>query len=124
MRRMPVALAVVVISGSILTAQVPTVADALAEIEQRIAFGYDAYTSEVYFQAKEAALRAGIDLSESMEDRMNLYNDILKLYVPREKQLELEVKAGQRSQSDLNKIKVERLNVEIEMLKEQLNESD
>ena len=37
MRRMPVALAVAVISGSIVTAQTPTVADELAELEQQIA---------------------------------------------------------------------------------------
>ena len=76
--------------------------------------------SPEYRQAKEAALRAGIDLCQSKDDRINIYREISKLYVQHENQLGSEVKSGKLHKSSLREAKIHRLEVEIELLREQL----
>ena len=89
------------------------------EVKRR--FDVGSGTSSEYLQAKEAALRAGIDLCQSKVDKINVYKQILEAFTQVDKLTEMETTVGQRSLSDLRKTKVARLNIEIELLKVQLN---
>jgi len=90
------------------------------EMELSIKFGHVSVHSLEYRHAKEAALRAGIDLCQSKGERIAIYRETLKLYLEQEKLLELELEIGQLPRSRLREAKVTRLAVEIELLKEQL----
>ena len=93
--------------------------DELALIQRLVEDGRSSQTK--YIQAKEDVLRATIDMCHSKEERISILNEILSLYVEREKLLEIEMKAGQLGQSGMREAKLARLDVEIEILKEQLN---
>lgn len=90
------------------------------EIELSLQFGRGSVNSIEYRQAKEAALRAGLDLCQSKEERISIFEEILKLYDKHDKLLELEFKVGQRGTADMREAKLTRLEVEIELLKEQI----
>ncbi len=90
------------------------------EMELSIKFGRGSVNSLEYRHAKEAALRAGIDLCQSKGERVAIYREALKLYLEHEKTLEQEVKIGKLPKSSLREAKVSRLEVEIEFLREQL----
>ena len=89
------------------------------EIKKRFEFGSE--TSKEYLQAKEAALRAGIELCQSKEEQLDIYKQILDLYTQIEQRVEVVKNMGQLSMSDLRKSQVARLEIEIELLKVQLN---
>ena len=89
--------------------------------ERKIAIEIGRGSQSSLEQAREAVLRVGIELCDSKEDRAKIYNEIIQSYAEREKSLELQVKAGQLHTSSLREAKVDRLDVEIEMLKNQLN---
>ncbi len=76
------------------------------EAKLSLQFGRGSINSLEYRQATEAALRAGIDLCQSKEERISIFDEILKLYATREKQLELEFKAGKRGTSDMREAKL------------------
>jgi hypothetical protein len=72
-------------------------------------------------QAREAVMRVDIELSDSKEERAKIYAEIIQFYAEREKSLELQVQAGQRPMFSFREAQLDRLDVEIEMLKDQLN---
>jgi len=88
------------------------------EIKLSMQFGRGSLVA--YRQAKEAALRAGLALCQTKEERINIFDEILTFYTESEKLLEFEIKAGQRGRPDLREAKLARLEVEIERLKEHL----
>jgi hypothetical protein len=90
------------------------------ELELSVKFGRGSITSLEYRQAEEAALRAGLDLCQSKEERISIFEEVLKSYATREKQLELEFELGYRPPADMREAKLARLGVEIALLKEQL----
>jgi hypothetical protein len=81
-----------------------------------------------YMRAQEAVLRVDIELCDTKDKRAKIYNEIIRLYTERERQIEREnevrMKLGQGSRSamreGMRKLKLDRLEVEIEMLKDQL----
>jgi len=89
--------------------------------EHRIAVEMGRGSQSSLRQAREAVMRVDIELCDAKEDRAKIYNEIIQFYAEREKSLELQVKAGQRHPSSLRKVKIDRLDIEIEMLKDQLN---
>ena len=90
------------------------------EMKVSIKFGRVSITSPEYRQAEEAALQAGLDLCQSKEERISIFEEVLKSYAAREKLLEMEFEVGQRAPADIREAKVARLGVEIALLKEQL----
>ena len=89
--------------------------------ERKIAIEMGRGSQSSLTQAQEAVMRVDIELCDSKEDRAKIYNEIIQSYAEREKSLELQVKAGQPHTSSLREATVNRLDVEIEMLKDQLN---
>ena len=87
----------------------------------RIEQGVGSSTSVEYMKAQEAVLRVDIELCDTKEDRTRLYNEIIQLYTDHEKLIESQVKAKQLFESDLNEAKLARLEIEIELLKDQIN---
>lgn len=73
-----------------------------------------------YTQARKAALLAGIDLCETKEQRIEIRREVVQLYTEAEKSLQREAAAGQRPQTALDKMKVARIEAEIDLLREQL----
>jgi hypothetical protein len=74
-----------------------------------------------YRQAQEAVLRVDIELCDSKDERTKIYNRIIQFYAEREKQIEVRMKLGQAHHSMIREAKLDRLEIEIEMLKDQLN---
>ena len=77
--------------------------------------------SPEYMQAREAVLRVEIELCDSKDERAKIYNEIIQFYTVREKQIEVAMKTGRGHHSEMREAKLDRLGIEIEMLKDQLN---
>ena len=75
-----------------------------------------------YTQARITALLAGIDLCDTKAERIEIHSEVIKLWKEVEKEMERAFYNGQRPAAGLNKIRVARLEAEIDLLKEQLNE--
>jgi hypothetical protein len=74
-----------------------------------------------YRQAQEAVLRVDIELCDSKDERAKIYNRIIQFYAEREKQIEVRMMLSQAHHSIIREAKLDRLDIEIEMLKDQLN---
>jgi len=75
-----------------------------------------------YAEARRAALMAGLDLCETRAERIEIRREILQWHVKAEAWAEQRVTSGRATEMDLDKIRVTRLEAEIELLKEQLAE--
>jgi hypothetical protein len=75
-----------------------------------------------YAEARQAALLAGLDLCETRTERIEIRREILQWHVKAEAWAQQRVASGRATEMDLDKIRVTRLEAEIELLKEQLAE--
>ena len=74
-----------------------------------------------YFLAKKAAFLAGVDLSETKEERIGIRKGIVLLHDVMDRHIQLEVSTGQIGRRGLAEARVARLESEIDLLREQLN---
>lgn len=88
--------------------------------EQKIAIEMGRGSQRSLKEAQEAVFRVDIELCDTKEDRVEIYNKIIQFYAEREKGLESRVKAGRAPRAGLREATIDRLDVEIEMLKDQL----
>ena len=93
--------------------------DRIAEdIEVRLKHG--AGTISEYGQAKKAALLAGIDLCNTKSERIEIHEEIVKLYKELEEHDKRRAEAGMIGQEGLSMVRVARLEAEIDLLREEL----
>ena len=71
-----------------------------------------------YGQAKKAALLAGIDLCNTGGERIEIYQEIVKLYKELEEHDKRCAEAGMIGQEGLHAVRVARLEAEIDLLRE------
>lgn len=90
--------------------------------EREIALKHGRGTLRDYRQAKVAALLAGIDLCDTKAERIEIRREKLKLMTDIEKTMEMEYQAGQRPEENLHQSRIARMEAEIDLLKEQLEE--
>jgi len=77
-------------------------------------------TRSEYVKAKKATYLAEIDLCNTKSERIKIHEEIVKLYIELEKDEKRRVEAGIIDQQEMDKIRVARLESEIDLLKEQL----
>ena len=75
-----------------------------------------------YTQARITALLAGIDLCDTTAERIEIHSEVIKFWKEIEKAMERDIARGQRPAIKINKIRVARLEAEVDLLKEQLKE--
>ena len=96
-----------------------SILDGMAEnIKRQMAFGRGVLRE--YSQAKKAALLAGIDLCETKEERIGIRKEIVQLHDAIDRQIQMEATAGQIGQQGLAQARADRLDSEIDLLREQL----
>ena len=91
-----------------------------AEIKNSFQHGRESASD--YVRARIAALLAGIDLCNTKAERIEIHNEVVKLWIELERSMEAEYRGGQLSVGGLNHVKIARLEAEMDLLKEQLNE--
>ena len=75
-----------------------------------------------YAQARKVALLGGIDLSNTKGERSEIHREIVKMYIEVERVMEKEIARGRIAPAGLDKVRVARLESEIDLVREQLNE--
>ena len=75
-----------------------------------------------YAQAKKVALLGGIDLCNSKGERMQIHREIVELCIEVERRMEKEIARGRIAPAGLDKVRVARLESEIDLVREQLKE--
>jgi len=93
--------------------------DAIAEDAKR-SFEAGRASMLEYTDAKTASLTAGIDLCETKDDRLRIHTEIVKLHRKSEALAKRRFEHGAGGQVDLSKVKVARIDSEIDLLREQL----
>jgi hypothetical protein len=74
----------------------------------------------VYTKAKATALRARLDLCETSAERVNVFKQLVKLYMDAEAWTERRATSGRATAVDVDMAKADRLNAQIELTKEEL----
>jgi hypothetical protein len=77
-------------------------------------------TKSEYVQAKRAALLAGIDLCNTGSERVEIYREIVKLYLELEEDEKRKHEAGINDRLKISKLRIVRVEAEIDLLREQL----
>ncbi len=88
--------------------------------EFEVSFKSGRGTKSEYVQAKKAALLAGIDLCNAKIERIEIHQEIVKLYTELEEHDKRRVAAGMIGQQGLRMTRVARLEAEIDLLREEL----
>lgn len=93
--------------------------ESIADTE-KLSLEYGRGSVREYCQAKKAALLAGIDLCTTKAERVEILKKIVQLHDNIDRQNEMEAAAGQIGQSGLARARADRLESEIDLLREQL----
>lgn len=79
-------------------------------------------SGSAYAKAKEAAMLAGLDLGNTKAERIEIRRAIVELYKEAEAWTKRRAATGRAPQSEMDEARVARLEAEIDLLKEQLNQ--
>lgn len=75
-----------------------------------------------YAQARTAALLAGLDLCQTQSERIEIRGEILQWHVKAEAWAQRRMASGRATEVDFERVRVARLNAEIDLVKAQLKE--
>lgn len=75
-----------------------------------------------YAQARTAALLAGLDLCQTQSERIEIRGEILQWHVKAEAWAQQRMASGRATEVDFERVRVARLNAEIDLVKAQLKE--
>jgi hypothetical protein len=90
--------------------------------DMKVFFDAGRVSGSEYVKIKEAALLAGLDLCDTKAERIEIRREIVELYKEAEAWTKRRAENGRAPQSELDEARVARLEAEIQLLKEQLEQ--